>query len=68
VLVPGSDFKSDEECGNAVLAGSIPVRFRQVPSDPAILLDRMRAREEALNATRLGALERLGCVRAPSVP
>jgi hypothetical protein len=27
-LVPGSDFKSDEECGDAVLAGSIPVRFR----------------------------------------
>jgi hypothetical protein len=30
MLVLGSDFKSDEECGDAVLAGSIPVRFRHV--------------------------------------
>jgi len=29
-LVPGSDFKSDGECGDAVSAGSIPVRFRHV--------------------------------------
>ena len=28
--MPGTDFKSDEECGDAVLAGSIPVRFRHV--------------------------------------
>ena len=30
VLVPGSDFKSDGECGDAVPAGSIPVRFRHL--------------------------------------
>ena len=29
VLVPGSDFKSDGNCGDAIPAGSIPVRFRQ---------------------------------------
>src|SRR5262245_23269605 len=27
-LVPGSDFKSDGGCGDALPAGSIPVRFR----------------------------------------
>ena len=31
MLVLASDFKSDGGCGDALPAGSIPVRFRQTP-------------------------------------